>query len=148
MRNCRQPLLFAALAALAVGGCAAAVPGYSPPSGKSAKASPLEAMTKPFESGTVSQRGDYQLSDAEKNLECGKLVGSMQIIMRRLDDTANRPTQSQSSRTIQTIVAPVSAGKGPMPIQQEVAREKARLKAYNGLLLEKKCKPLDISAYA
>ncbi|HRK19375.1 MAG TPA: hypothetical protein PK970_10505 [Hyphomicrobiaceae bacterium] len=148
MRTCRQPLLFAALAALAVGGCAAAVPGYSPPSGKSAKASPLAAMTKSFESGTVTQRGDYQPSDAEKKLECGKLVGSMQIIMRRLDDAGNRPTQSQSSRTAQALMSPVAASKGPLPLTEEIAREKARLKAYNGLLIEKKCKPLDISAYA
>ena len=134
------------LIALAFGGCAAALPGYSPPRGQGSDGRP-EAL-KPFQSGSLDNKGGYVVSDAERKLTCGKITGSMHVIMSRLKDAPNRPQESMATKAAQTISGPAAASTPPPDIATEVAREKARLKAYNELLAEKKCPTLDIKAYA
>lgn len=119
------------------------MPGYSPPGAERTFTNPLPS----FAAGSVSASGGYQLSADEKALDCSKLAGSMHIIMSRLNDSANKPVQSSSSTAMQSISAPFSQGPVPLNRDAEIQREKARLAAYNGLLMEKGCKTLDITAY-
>jgi hypothetical protein len=102
------------------------------------------ALTKPFESGTVAGNV-YIPSAAEKALECKKLKGSMLIIIARLKDSSARPKASAASAAIQSGVSSVKGQANTMDLDAELQRERARLTAYNGLLAEKKCSPMDLT---
>lgn len=141
-----HPSIVAVVVAGLVAGCAAAAPGYIPPRGDGKDTTPL--VLKPFQSGSVAESGVYVVSDAEKKLTCGKISGSMYVIMTRLKDGGNRPQASLTARTLQSVSGPLSASSPPPDIATEHAREKARLKAYNALLVQKKCAPLDIAAFS
>ena len=141
-----NPLLV--LLPLLLGGCAAAMPGYTPPplEGEKVKASPLTAL-KPMESGTLSSGGRYSPSAEEKALDCRKLTGSMQVILERFRDAPNRREPSAVASVMQKTTAPLfKQSTQGADIGAELAWEKARLVAYNELLAEKKCKTLDIEA--
>lgn len=147
MRNKLVSPFIASIVAVVLAGCAAAVPGYSPPKASLSETKPKDILRKPFESGAVSAAGHYQPSESEQKLDCRKLTGSMHVIMRRLDDASNKPVQSASSKAVQDLVAPTAAGKAPLSVSEEVGREKARLRAYNQLLAAKKCPTVDIARY-
>ena len=125
-------------------GCAAVAPGYSPD--EPAKLAPA---LQPFNGGSMSSSGRYIVSTEERALTCGKLTGSMQVIMSRLKDSANRPRAGAVASAMQTATQPfVSKGatKGAdLDVDNEIVQARARLKAYNELLAEKKCKTLDIA---
>lgn len=131
------------LVAAWLGGCAAAMPGYTPPEDKP---SPLSRIT-PFESGTMTQSGAYQPSEAERGLECRKLTGSMHVIVARLKDAQNRTRPSGAASTMQSVTTSTVGGStAGLDIDAETQRERARLEAYNRLLAEKKCATMDIAA--
>jgi hypothetical protein len=126
--------------ASALGGCAAATPGYVPPGSESKLIMPMT------QSGTVAN-GTYVPSDDEKKLDCKKLTGSMQIMLSRLKEAANRPRPSGAASAMQGAIAPVLGGSTVgSDFNGELARERARLDAYNRLLAEKKCKTMDVEA--
>jgi hypothetical protein len=120
-------------------GCASLAPGYVPPSEKKSR---LDSI-KPFEAGDVAANGAYVPSDAEKALACPKLYGSMRIIVTRLKDSTNRPRPSAVASTVQSARKAVTSTPG-IDMTAEEQREKARLVAYNKLLVEKKCEPMNI----
>jgi hypothetical protein len=130
-----------ALAMLA-GGCAAALPGHVP-EGSRNKA--FERV-KPFESGVVADTGLYVPSATERDLDCKKLNGSMRVMISRLRDGGRTPTPSAASAAAQSAVAAVRGR--PLMLEASVAdqRERARLNAYNKLLVEKKCPAIDVEA--
>jgi len=65
--------------------------------------------------------------------------------MSRLKDSDNRPRPSAITEAMQGAMQPM-VGKGAnLDVDDEVKQARARLKAYNDLLAEKKCKTLDIS---
>lgn len=131
------PLLVAAI----VSGCAAATPGYVPPTAEGPKLA-LPVM----QSGTVAN-GRYVPSADEKKLDCRKLTGSMQVMVSRIKDAPNRAKQSGAAAAVQGAAAPILGGSTVgSDFDGELARERARLDAYNGLLAEKKCKTMDIGA--
>jgi hypothetical protein len=137
MSYCR--VLSTALLASLLAGCA----GNAQVAPKEERGGPM-SLAKPFESGTVA--GDvYSPSAAEKALDCRKLKGSMIIIIARLKDAANRPKPSATSAAIQSGVSTVKGQPNTMDLDAELKRERTRLKAYNGLLVEKKCPPMDIA---
>ncbi|MBV1696359.1 MAG: hypothetical protein KGP27_18005 [Hyphomicrobiales bacterium] len=139
---CRRRLAVVLVAA-SLGGCAAAMPGYTPPEDKP---SPLAQLT-PFESGTMTQSGAYQPSEAERALECRKLTGSMHVIVARLKDAQNRIRPSGTAATMQSVTTSTMGGStAGLDIDAETRRERARLEAYNRLLAEKKCATMDIAA--
>jgi hypothetical protein len=128
--------------ALALTGCAAAAPGYSPDPPSAAGNKILPTM----QSGSVD-KGAYQPSDDEKKLDCRKLTGSMHVMLSRLKDAPNRPRPSGISTAIQGAAAPVFKGSTiGSDFEGELARERLRLDAYNKLLAEKKCKTMDVEA--
>lgn len=125
------PLGLAALLA----GCAAAVPGYMP-----------TADVKPpsFESGRM-EGGKYVLSASERGLDCKQMTGSMLITIARLKDRMLRAKPSDLSTTVKNTVAPLYGGTTVNSDPDgEIAREKAKLYAYNDNLGEKGCKTLDV----
>jgi len=130
-------------AALLLGACAAALPGYTPPPLKERKATKMIGPT----SGDMSGEGTYELSELDKARDCKRTLGSMQIIITRLKDAAFRAEPSAVSSTLQTGSAAIAGGSARGADRQaEYARERARLEAYNRLLASKNCKTMDIEA--
>jgi hypothetical protein len=127
--------------ALSLTGCAAAQLGYTPSSGYDN----TPAALKPFNGGQVDAKGVYVVSDDERALSCGKLTGSMHVVMSRLKDSGNRPRAGALTSTIQAAAKPFVGQGANLDVDDEVRQARARLKAYNELLAEKKCKTLDIS---
>jgi hypothetical protein len=128
---------------LLLAGCAAAMPGYSPP--------PLShndnKFTKPMDSGNVGSDGRYHMSDSEKAMDCKRLTGSMQITLSRLKDTYGREPPSAMSSSVAQSVAPILGGSSFGSDREAVyARERAKLEAYNEELAARNCKTLDIDA--
>ncbi len=131
---------FALLLIVPLAGCAAAAPGFQPDA-----PSNLPPQYRPFNGGAVDKSGRYVVSNEERALSCPKLTGSMHVMMSRLKDSANRPRASAATSTMQTAVKPLSGGGANLDVDVEIQQARARLKAYNDLLAEKKCKTLDIS---
>ena len=132
---------FLPAAAVLLGACAAALPGYSPPPLKESKTSKLISQG----SGEITGDGSYALSQTEKERDCKRTLGSMQITIARLKDPGFRNEPSAVSSTIQSGTAALTGGSGRGADRQaEYARERARLDAYNRLLASKNCKTLDI----
>jgi hypothetical protein len=125
---------------LALTGCAAAKPGFSPDAGAN-----VPAQFKPFNGGTLQAGGQYTVSQEERALSCSKLTGSMQVIMSRLKDSASRPKPSGTAIVMQSTAKPFIGGGSNLDVNDEIKQARARLKAYNELLAEKKCKTLDIA---
>jgi hypothetical protein len=122
--------------AVLASGCAAALPGHVPEGGRN-KA--FERI-KPFESGTVADNGRYVPSADERELDCKKLTGSMRVMISRLRDGGRTPTPSAASAVAQSAVAAVRGRHVMLEASVADKRERARLEAYNGLLVEKKCR--------
>jgi len=130
-------------AALLLGACAAALPGYTPPPLKEKKSTKLIGPS----SGEMSGEGTYELSELDKARDCKRTLGSMQIILTRLKDPAFRVEPSSASSAMQTGSTALYGGSARGADRQaEYARERARLEAYNRLLASKNCKTLDIDA--
>jgi hypothetical protein len=127
---------------LTLAACAAAIPGYTPPSFKE-----RNKLATPLESGDMGADGRYHMSAAEKDLDCKRLTGSMQITISRLKDSYVLSQPSAIASTAQKTVAPVFGGSAVGADRQAVYnRERAKLDAYNEDLAEKGCKTLDINA--
>jgi len=127
---------------LTLAACAAAVPGYTPPSFKE-----QSKLAKPLESGDIAADGRYHMSETEKAMDCRRLTGSMQITLARLKDSRGRPDPSALASSAQKTVAPVLGGSTVGADRRaEYARERAKLDAYNRELTAKGCKTLDIDA--
>jgi hypothetical protein len=129
-------------ALLALTACAAAVPGYTPPPFRE-----KNKMAAPLEGGEMRTDGLYQMSEAEKAMDCRRLTGSMQIVITRLKDPYMRMEPSAVSAGAQKAVTPVFGGSAMTADRQAVyARERAKLDAYNAELAAKNCNTLDIEA--
>lgn len=124
----------------ALTGCAAVQPGFSPDAGAN-----VPAQFKPFNGGTMQAGGQYTVSQEERALPCSKLTGSMQVIMSRLKDSASRPKPGGATIAMQSTAKPFIGGGANLDVGDEIKQARARLKAYNELLAEKKCKTLDIA---
>ena len=132
---------FSPLAALLLLVSCAAVPGYSPPP---FEGSPEKSkFAKAMESGDVGPEGRYEMSAAEKAMDCKRLTGSIQITLSRLKDPFMRQEPSAVSSAAQALYG--SSGKGT-DRRAAFARERAKLDAYNAELAAKGCKTVDIEA--
>ena len=135
-------LLVATLLVLAA---CAAVPGYTPP--------PLEELSnkslfsRPMDSGDVGAEGRYEMSGTEKQMDCKRLTGSIQIGITRLKDPVGRQEPSATSATAQKMASPLYGSSAKTADRQAVyARERAKLDAYNDELAAKGCKTVNIEA--
>lgn len=119
--------------------CAAMQPGYDPKIGK--------VQEKPNIDIGSMDGGSYRMSETEKALDCRKLTGSMQITISRLKDQADRPPPSSLSTTMKGTLAPLFGGSSyNADPQAEVARDRAKLAAYNQALRERGCATIDVEA--
>jgi len=122
--------------------CAAAVPGYVPPSFQS-----KSKFGTPLESGDIGADGRYHMSTTEKAMDCRRMTGSMQITIARLKDAYTRAEPSLLASSTQKLAAPVLGGSTVGADRGgEYRRERAKLDAYNSELAAKSCKTLDIEA--
>jgi len=138
----RRLLILAVLPLLAA---CAAVPGYTPP--------PLEGsheknkFAKAMESGDVSPEGRYEMSAAEKAMDCKRLTGSIEITITRLKDPLVRQEASAMSSAAQKLSTPLYGGSTKVADRQAIyARERAKIEAYNAELAAKGCRTIDIEA--
>ena len=130
-------------ALLVLSACSAAMPGYSPPPFKESKS---QILGKPLEGG-VMQGDRYEMSSAERGMDCKRLTGSMQITISRLRDAGIREEPSTVASTMESWASPLFGGSGKSADRQAVyLRERAKLDAYNAELAAKGCTTLDIEA--
>lgn len=125
---------------LALAGCAAAAPGFSPTA-----ETKLPPQLKPFNGGAVDKSGSYVVTPAERALGCPKLTGSMHVMIARIKDSSSRPRASTATTAMQTAAKPFVGAGANLDVDEEIRQVRARLTAYNALLAEKKCKTLDIA---
>ena len=135
-----MPKVTLLLLTIVLTGCGAVVPGYSPDG-----PAKVPAALKPFNGGAMDASGRYVVSAEERALTCPKLTGSMQVVMSRLKDSANRPRPSATTTTMQALSQPFQGQGANLDVDDEIKQARARLKAYNELLAEKQCKTVDIS---
>ncbi|MGE0699752.1 MAG: hypothetical protein AB7O57_11705 [Hyphomicrobiaceae bacterium] len=128
--------------ALSAGGCAAAAPGYQPPSPKLDK---IRAAAPT--GGGFDAAGTYSLTDQERQLDCKRLTGSMSIKIVQMRDAVNRPRPSAIAANAQALARPIVGGTTyGQDIEADLKRDRARLDALNGQLAAKKCPTFDIDA--
>jgi hypothetical protein len=130
------------VAGLGVGGCAAAVPGYSPPTPKGEK---MRASLPT--GGGMTEDGRYVLNNQEQQLDCKKLAGAVQIAILQLRDSDQTPRPSASAVATGAVISPVMGGAryGTDP-DGSIARSRARVRALNAKLAEKGCPTFDLDA--
>ncbi|MBO0740335.1 MAG: hypothetical protein J2P51_02770 [Hyphomicrobiaceae bacterium] len=131
------------LAVLPLLASCAAVPGYTPP--------PFEGsheknkFTQALESGDVGPEGRYEMSAAEKAMDCKRLTGSIEITISRLKDPLVRQQPSAVSSAAQSLSTPLYGGSNKGGDRQAIyARERAKVEAYNAELAARGCKTVDI----
>jgi hypothetical protein len=129
------------IASLCLAGCAAAIPGYSPP--------PFKEKHKfgVGESGALQGDGTYRLSETENKLDCKHLTGSMYVIITQLKAARDRVEPTATATSSQQALGSLFSGstRAADP-KAEDARAHAKLRAYNAQLASKNCKTLDIDA--
>jgi hypothetical protein len=126
---------------LALTACAAAVPGYQPPSFREKK------KTTVLESGRLDADAHYQMSSTEKAMDCKRITGSMHITISRIKDSNFRSEPSALASGAQKTIGPIFGGSTVGANRQaEYGRERAKLEAYNRELEARNCKTVDIEA--
>ena len=134
--------LSACVLLLLLGACAAALPGYVPPSLK-AKGKFSTALT----SGEVNSEGRYEMSEQEKLMDCKRTTGAMLITISWLRHRNSEVGTSEVAVTASKVAQPFIGGTGKgLNRDAEYVRSRARLDAFNRHLVAQKCATLDIDA--
>ncbi|MGE0766551.1 MAG: hypothetical protein AB7L90_08820 [Hyphomicrobiaceae bacterium] len=137
---CRQ--IAALFLAALVAGCAAAVPGYQPPTPKLEKL--RNSMPK---GGGFDDTGSYHLTDQELALDCKRLNGSITIKIKHMRASSGRVQPSVVASSAQAVTRPLVGGTTyGQNISADLRRDRARLDALNRQLAEKKCPTYDLDA--
>lgn len=136
--------------ALALAACAAATPGYEPPSKRNqhrlSNAGPL--------TGGLQPDGTFTLSDDELKFDCKRLTGATQIKILQLRHRALRPEPSTASRWMSSTSESVDRsvdkvlGKSSSPsvTADDYALQRAHLEALNRALASRNCGSFDLAA--
>jgi hypothetical protein len=134
-------LLAFALAA-AVGGCAAAEPGFSPSTSRYDK---LKASLPA--GGNLNSDGRFVLSEAEQKLDCKKINGIIHVSILQMRDAGERHRPSAVAKAAQKVSSPIVPGSSyGMDPDADRARMLARAEAFNARLAEKGCPTFDLKA--
>jgi len=88
----------------------------------------------------------YVLSAEEKEYDCKKLTGRMQVRILEVRDYAARDKSTKASHGLQSVVTGILGGskRGTDP-DGDYARDVAKLQAYNQQLAAKGCKSFDLA---
>ena len=139
--------LSSAAAALALAGCAAAMPGYVPDKGRLQLAKEKAAKAEPQNTPPPAPDGTYIPSAKEKGFSCRRLTGVIQIKIEQYRAEASRRPTSTITRASETAMAkPMAGGHVKPDTASEHARDRARLVALNELMVEKKCGRFDLDS--
>ncbi|MFV0297366.1 MAG: hypothetical protein ACK5JT_14725 [Hyphomicrobiaceae bacterium] len=126
---------------LVAGGCAAAVPGYTPETAKSLKYK-AHAQT----GGGFDANGNYHMTDQEKGLNCKQLTGSMTIKILQMRESLKRVPPSALARFSQEQAREFSGGtRFGSDFNADLRRDHKRLETLNRALAAKKCPTFDIA---
>lgn len=136
--------MIAGLASVLLGGCAAAVPGYSPDVKRKRG---LDGLTAPPKTGSVEGGRRYVPSKHEEGLSCKRLTGMIQVKLLQMRDASDTPTTTPGLGPARKAMAGPMAGSAPRTnISGERTNEIARLRGLNGLLVAKNCPSFDLDA--
>lgn len=125
---------------LALAGCAAAIPGYVPPSKTRDR---MLAHTQT--GGGFDQDGTYKLTDQEQQLDCKSLTGSMTVKILQMREASGRGRPSAVAATAQKVIRPIKGGTGyGEDLDRDQAQDRARLRSLNAQLAAKGCRTFDI----
>jgi hypothetical protein len=103
-------------------------------------------LGKALSSGEVKD-GKYELSQDEMAMDCKRMTGSMKITIRRLSDAQTRTGGSALAEGTHKVMPLITQGSTASADRQStMARERAKLDAYNRQLAARNCKTLDIDA--
>jgi hypothetical protein len=127
---------------LLLGACAAALPGYVPPSQKA-----KSKFSTPYTSGDMNSEGRYEMSEQEKLMDCKRTTGAMLINISWLRHRNSEVATSNVAVTGSKVAQPFIGGSGKgLDRDAEYVRTRARLDAYNRHLVAQNCAPVDIDA--
>lgn len=128
--------------AVFAGGCAAAVPGYQPPTPQLEKI--WNAAPK---GGGFDSAGVYHLTDQERDFDCKRLNGSITIKIKQIRASGGRYQPSMAASTAQAAARPVVGGTTyGQNLGEDLRQDHARLETLNRRLAEKKCPTYDLAA--
>jgi hypothetical protein len=103
-------------------------------------------LGKALSSGEVKD-GRYELSQDELAMDCRRMTGSMKITISRLRDAEGRKGGSVLAESAHKVVPLITQGSTVSADRQSsMARERAKLDAYNRQLAARNCKTLDLDA--
>jgi hypothetical protein len=103
-------------------------------------------LGKALSSGDVKD-GKYELSQDEMAMDCRRMTGSMKITINRLRDAEGRKGGSALAESAHKVAPLITQGStASADRQSSLARERAKLDAYNRHLASRNCKTLDIDA--
>lgn len=110
-----------------------------------AGSTPAETTAATVTTSAPAAGGAYQLSAEEKALDCKKLTGRMQVRILQIRDYESTSKGSMVARGLQSAVskATSSSSYGTSPDEQH-ARDRAMLDAYNAELAAKNCRTFDL----
>ena len=117
------------------------------PDQKKATSDLKKKLGKALSSGDVKGDGKYELGRDELAMDCKRMTGSMKITINRLRDGATRQGGSglaEAAHKTVPLIIPGSTASADR--QSSMARERAKLDAYNRQLAAKGCKTIDIEA--
>jgi len=128
--------------AISVAACAAAVPGYQPPSPK------LDRIRAAAPTGGgFDAAGNYNLTDQEQELDCKKLTGSISLKIMQMRDAHNRANPSALAAGAQAAARPIVGGSVyGQNVAADLKRDRARLEALNRKLAAEACPVFDLDA--
>lgn len=126
--------------AAVVAGCAAAVPGYVPPSATRERM--LDAQQT---GGGFNEDGSYRLTDQEQDLDCKHLNGSITVKIIQMRNAGDRPNATTLAQTAQKTIQPIKGSTTyGIDTREDYRRDRARLEALNKQLESKGCKTFDL----
>jgi hypothetical protein len=127
--------------ALAAGGCAAALPGYTPPSKQRDRMLALQQT-----GGGFDAQGSYQLTDQEQKLDCKHLTGSITVKILQMRQSNDRHDPSTVAVAAHRASQPFRGGSDyGVNVAEDYKRDLARLETLNKQLAGKGCRTFDIT---
>ncbi len=127
---------------LVLAGCAAAMPGYVPPTPKTEK---LKAAAP--KGGGFDESGSYSLTDQEQKLDCKHMTGGATIKILQMREAADRAKPTDAAKMAQeTLKKFKGTSTYGADTDADYKRDRARLETLNKQLAEKNCRTFDLEA--
>ena len=109
--------------------------------------SPSASFVPAGEATSSTATGGYTLSGEEKEYDCKRLTGKIQIRILELRTYASQRQATTLSRTLQAASTPVFGGASSgIDPKGEHARDLAQIDAYNRELAARDCRSFDLDA--